>query len=166
VTLNELNTLPAAQVRLRLASCCSSGRWTDAVLAGRPYETIAALLAASDAAVASLTQADLREALDGHPRIGARPQTRSWSASEQAGVSEADAVLMRGLAEGNAGYEEKFGHIYLVCATGRSGPELLALLRERLANEPEVEWEVVAAELAKINRIRLLKLIQRKLVEA
>ncbi len=160
IALADFNGLPAAEVRSRLASCCSSGRWADAVAAGRPYETIAALLAASDAAVASLTQADLRQALDGHPRIGARRHAHGWSASEQAGVSEADAVLMRGLAEGNAGYEEKFGHIYLVCATGRSGPELLALLHERLANEPELEWEVVAAELAKINRIRLRKLVE------
>jgi 2-oxo-4-hydroxy-4-carboxy-5-ureidoimidazoline decarboxylase len=160
VTLAELNALPVAGARPRLHDCCSSGRWSDAVLAGRPYDGIAALLAASDAAVASLTHDDLREALGGHPRIGTRPQAHSWSAGEQAGVSEADAVLMRGLAEGNAGYEAKFGHIYLVCATGRSGAELLALLHERLANEPELEWEVVAAELAKINRIRLRKLVE------
>lgn len=74
-------------------------------------------------------------------------------------MSAADAGLMRALADGNARYEARFGHIYLVCATGRSGAELLAYLRERLGNEPDAEWRVAAAELAKINRIRLSKLV-------
>jgi 2-oxo-4-hydroxy-4-carboxy-5-ureidoimidazoline decarboxylase len=158
-TLTELNALPGDAAGPLLTGCCSARRWAGAVLAGRPYRTVGALLTASDQAVASLSRSDLREALDGHPRIGATRHAGDWSAGEQAGVSEADGVLMRGLAEGNADYEAKFGHIYLVCATGRSGPELLRLLHERLENEPENEWEVVAGELAKINRIRLRKLV-------
>jgi 2-oxo-4-hydroxy-4-carboxy-5-ureidoimidazoline decarboxylase len=158
MTLAELNERPDDEVRPPLLACCSSRRWADAMLAGRPYVTEGDLLAANDAAVALLTRDDLREALDGHPRIGATREAGGWSGQEQAGVSEADAVLMRELAEGNAAYEEKFGHLYLVCATGRSGDELLELLRQRMGNSAEDEWEVVAGELAKINGIRLREL--------
>jgi len=158
LTLAEFNER-TGEVRPLLAGCCSAARWADAVLAGRPYLTVGELLTASDAAVSMLARDDLLEALEGHPRIGEKPEQGGWSASEQAKVSEADAVLTRGLAEGNAAYEEKFGHIYLVCASGRSGAELLELLYGRLGNEPDQEWEVVAGELAKINRIRLGKLV-------
>jgi 2-oxo-4-hydroxy-4-carboxy-5-ureidoimidazoline decarboxylase len=160
MTLTEFNRLPDDEISPLLGKCCSSGRWVGAMLAGRPYDSVDAFVKVSDAAVALLTPEDLREALDGHPRIGDKRETTGWSGQEQAGVSEADAVLMRGLAEGNAAYEEKFGHIYLVCATGRSGTELLELLRGRLGNDPDAEWEVVAGELAKINRIRLRKLVE------
>ena len=158
LTLAEFNER-TGEVRPLLAGCCAVARWADAVLAGRPYLTVGELLTASDAAVSMLARDDLLEALEGHPRIGEKPEQGGWSASEQAKVSEADAVLTRGLAEGNAAYEEKFGHIYLVCASGRSGAELLELLYGRLGNEPDDEWEVVAGELAKINRIRLGKLV-------
>ena len=143
-----------------LTACCSSGRWVEAVLAGQPYDSPDALLAASDAAVSALTHADLREALDGHPRIGEKREEGGWSAAEQSRVSEAGGVLGRELAEGNAAYEERFGHIYLVCATGRTGAELLEVLRGRLGNEPQREWQVVAEELARINRIRLARLME------
>ncbi|HEY7146393.1 MAG TPA: 2-oxo-4-hydroxy-4-carboxy-5-ureidoimidazoline decarboxylase [Streptosporangiaceae bacterium] len=82
-----------------------------------------------------------------------------WSEREQAGVDTADEALMRALADGNRAYEQRFGHIYLACATGRTGRELLALLTERLGNDPAAEWRVVAAELEKINQIRLRQLI-------
>ena len=103
---------------------------------------------------------DLRQALAGHPRIGdRRADSAGWSGQEQAGVPADDAALAQALADGNAAYERRFGHIYLVCATGRTGAELLALLRDRLGNDPEQEWAVVARELAKINRVRLAKLL-------
>jgi 2-oxo-4-hydroxy-4-carboxy-5-ureidoimidazoline decarboxylase len=119
------------------------------------------LLMRSDAVVAGLTPEQVEEALAGHPRIGDRRATSApgWSRQEQAGVSAADAELARELAEGNAEYERRFGHIYLVCATGKSGQELLAILRERLGNDRDTEWKVVAAELAKINQLRLRKLL-------
>src|SRR5262249_59375832 len=82
-----------------------------------------------------------------------------WSSQEQARVRSADSDLRRALAEGNEAYERRFGHIYLACATGRSAGELLAFLRDRLGNDRATEWRVVAAELAKINRIRLRKLV-------
>jgi 2-oxo-4-hydroxy-4-carboxy-5-ureidoimidazoline decarboxylase len=160
LSLAELNELPAPAAQRSLADCCAAPGWAAAVVAGRPYQSADALLAQSDRAVAGLSEADLRAALAGHPRIGDRQAASAgWSRQEQAGVASADAELTAALAAGNADYERRFGHIYLVCATGLSGSELLQLLHERLANEPEQEWSVVAAELAKINRIRLRKLV-------
>ena len=162
-SVDELNRLPEHAVRQALHGCCSSGSWIDAVTARRPFADTAALLAASDAAVAGLSEADLRDALAGHPRIGDRrvDSAAGWSGQEQAGVRDADAGLRQALDEGNAEYESRFGHIYLACATGRSASELLAFLRERLGNDQQQEWSVVAAELAKINQIRLRKLIAK-----
>ncbi len=160
LTLAGLNGLPAPAAEKELASCCAAPGWVSAVVAGRPYESAGALLARSDSAVAGMSRADLEAALAGHPRIGdRRAASAGWSLQEQAGVTAADTGLMRALAEGNKQYEERYGHIYLVCATGRTGPELLAFLRERLGNDSDTEWLIVAAELAKINRIRLRKLV-------
>jgi 2-oxo-4-hydroxy-4-carboxy-5-ureidoimidazoline decarboxylase len=159
-TVDVLNGLTPDAVKRELRACCASARWIEAVAAARPYSGEAALLAASDDAVASLTDADLREALDGHPRIGDRKvEAGSLSGQEQAGVRGADDSLRQALDAGNAEYESRFGHIYLACATGRTASELLALLRERLSNDPGTEWRVVASELAKINQIRLRKLL-------
>ena len=159
-TVDELNGLTEDAVRRELGACCTSGRWIEVVAAARPYADDAALFAASDRAAAGLTEADLREALDGHPRIGdRRVAAGSLSSQEQAGVRSAEASLLQALDAGNAEYESRFGHIYLACATGRSASDLLALLRERLSNDPGTEWSVVASELAKINQIRLRKLI-------
>jgi 2-oxo-4-hydroxy-4-carboxy-5-ureidoimidazoline decarboxylase len=96
----------------------------------------------------------------GHPRIGERHEPAGWSGQEQAGVRAADEDLTRALADGNAAYEQRFGHIYLACATGRDAAGLLAFLRSRLGNDRETEWGVVASELAKINQIRLRKLLE------
>jgi 2-oxo-4-hydroxy-4-carboxy-5-ureidoimidazoline decarboxylase len=172
--MDEFNGLPDDAVRQALRGCCPAGRWIDAVAAGRPYLSLETLLGASDAAVAALGEADLGEALSGHPRIGDRRVTggpaagqaagsgdgvaAGWSRQEQAGVGGADTGLRQALADGNVEYEQRFGHIYLACATGRSAAELLAFLRERLGNDRETEWRVVASELAQINQIRLRKL--------
>jgi 2-oxo-4-hydroxy-4-carboxy-5-ureidoimidazoline decarboxylase len=109
--------------------------------------------------VARLAPADLEQALAGHPRIGEGRTAGHWSRREQAGVHGADPATIQALADGNEAYERRFGHIYLVCATGRSAGQLLALLRERLGNDPGTEWGVVRRELAKINRIRLARLL-------
>ena len=173
-SVDELNGLPREAAAQALGSCCSSARWIDALVAGRPYRSVPDMLAASDEAVAALGEADLGEALAGHPRIGdlgvvdgpaaghgdgdAGREPGGWSRQEQAGVSGADVGLRQALADGNIEYEQRFGHLYLACATGRSAAELLAFLRERLGNDRGTEWRVVAAELAKINQIRLRKL--------
>lgn len=156
--LGRLNGLPADDARRELLACCAAPGWAAQLAAGRPYGSVGALVARSDAAVAGMTVADLRAALDGHPRIGDRPASRQ-SQSEQAGVAGSGDEVRRGLADGNAAYERRFGHIYLVCAAGRSGAELLAVLRDRLHNDPETEWSVVRTELGKINALRLHKLL-------
>jgi len=140
--------------------CCSSARWVAEVASGRPYASADQLLARSDQAVARLAPADLEQALAGHPRIGEGRGADDRSRREQAGVLGADPVTIQALADGNEAYERRFGHIYLVCATGRSAGELLALLQERLGNDPAAEWGVVRGELAKINRIRLARLLE------
>jgi 2-oxo-4-hydroxy-4-carboxy-5-ureidoimidazoline decarboxylase len=160
--LERLNGLPDGAAREELLACCSSARWAAEVASGRPFASADEVIARSDAAVAGLTQADLEQALAGHPRIGdrSRPGAAAWSRQEQAGVETADQATVRALAEGNEAYERRFGHIYLVCATGRSGAELLVLLRKRLGNDPAAEWDVVRRELGKINRIRLRRLLE------
>ncbi|MHB1593098.1 MAG: 2-oxo-4-hydroxy-4-carboxy-5-ureidoimidazoline decarboxylase [Streptosporangiaceae bacterium] len=156
--LAEFNDLTDSAARRELLACCNAAAWADAVASGRPYRSAEDLLAASDRAVAALSRADLAEALAGHPRIGDRALTGT-SATEQAGVTAADADLRDRLAAGNAQYERRFGHIYLACATGLDAASLLAFLRQRLANDPDTEWRVVAGELAKINQIRLRALV-------
>lgn len=160
VTLDELNQLPAPTASRALSGICAAERWVGAILAGRPYPSVDALIARSDAAVAAMTEPDLRGALAGHPRIGdTKAASAGWSMQEQAGVRVDDAELMRALSVANAAYEQRYGHIYLACASGRSGRELLELLLDRLRNDRATEWRVVASELAKINQIRLRKLV-------
>jgi 2-oxo-4-hydroxy-4-carboxy-5-ureidoimidazoline decarboxylase len=142
-------------VRRLLLEVCSSPRWADAVAGARPYGTAADLFAAADRALAAMSEADLDDALSGHPRIGERAD-HAASQREQSGVS--GEPTLAALAEGNREYEARFGHVYLVCASGRSGEELLAVLRERLGNDPATERAVVRDELGKINRLRLERL--------
>ena len=159
IGLDAFNRLPAAQARDALLACCRANRWAAQVADGRPYPSRPALLAA---AAGALTDADVSEALAGHPRIGQAPAAghSSFSRSEQSGVAGADDSVRAELAAGNQAYEARFGHIYLVCAAGRSAPELLAILRGRLGHDPETERQAVRAELIKINDLRLTKLIE------
>jgi 2-oxo-4-hydroxy-4-carboxy-5-ureidoimidazoline decarboxylase len=160
-----LNALPPADARAALLRCCGSRRWADALLARRPFASTADLLAAADEVWAGLDRADWLEAFAAHPRIGDLDglrkkfaATADWSAGEQAGVAGAGEAVLRELAEGNRRYEERFGHIFIVCATGKTAAEMLRLLRERLPNAPAAELAVAAAEQAKITRLRLEKL--------
>ena len=150
-----LDALPAAELRSTLLTVCASTRWADRVAGAAPYGTAEVLLAAADRALAALGEGDVDDALAGHPRIGER-STHAASQREQAGVGDA---VRDALAEGNREYEARFGHVYLVCASGRSGEELLAVLRSRLGNDPAYERTVVRAELGSINRLRLQRLL-------
>ncbi|MGI5203558.1 2-oxo-4-hydroxy-4-carboxy-5-ureidoimidazoline decarboxylase [Spirillospora sp. CA-108201] len=146
-----------------LAACCASRRWIAAV-AGRPYPGLAALRAASRRALDGLEWADVEEALAAHPRIGERvggaaPEAR-WSRGEQAGAAAADADVQEALIAGNRAYEERFGHVFLIRASGRSGKEMLAALRERLGNDPAAERDAVRRELAEIVDLRLARLVE------
>jgi OHCU decarboxylase len=139
-----------------LKQCCAADAWVAAVLEGQPYGSEDALYKTSDAATEALDDAGLAQALAGHPRIGERAES-AWSRQEQSGMASADDQLRADLAIANAEYERRFGHVYLVCASGRSAAELLAVCRARLANDPAIEQGVVRQELAKINRLRLAK---------
>lgn len=152
------DVLPEAEAERLLLGCCASSRWACTVAAGRPYGSRDALLAAADRALADLDDADVDEALAGHPRIGERSGSAA-STREQDGVLSSQDAVLAALAEGNRAYEERFGHVYLVCASGRSGAELLDILKERLANDPATERVRMRAELGKINRIRLGQLV-------
>jgi 2-oxo-4-hydroxy-4-carboxy-5-ureidoimidazoline decarboxylase len=140
-----------------LAECCAARVWVNRIIDGRPYPDRTALHRASDEATAALDETALAEALAGHPRIGDRPRA-AWSQQEQAGMSGADEHVREQLAECNAAYEQRFGHVYLVCATGRTAADLLAVCKSRLGNDDGTERGIVLDELAKINRIRLDKL--------
>ncbi|MGW4484245.1 2-oxo-4-hydroxy-4-carboxy-5-ureidoimidazoline decarboxylase [Amycolatopsis sp. NPDC004368] len=157
LALPDFNTAGAAEVRPVLTACLAVPRWVDAVLSGRPYADFAALADAARAAT-PLHRHEVREAIAAHPRIGEKPTNTGadaeWSRSEQSGVDNADEF-----AAANAEYEAHFGHVFLVCAGGRSGTELLANLRSRLGNDPETELDVAGAELAKIAVLRLRKVI-------
>lgn len=165
--LTWLNELPVAAAQQVLRECCSAPRWAEQMAAARPYSAAEDAIRQSSAIVATLTVTDLAEALAGHPRIGERPaaadtgasQAADWSRREQSGVDADNATTQQALAAVNRQYEERFGHIYLVCAAGRTGEELLDVLRGRLQHEPDQEWQVVRAELQKINTLRLQRLI-------
>jgi 2-oxo-4-hydroxy-4-carboxy-5-ureidoimidazoline decarboxylase len=157
--LDSFNAARAEELRAPLHACCDAEMWVEAIIDGRPYADEDALAAASDAATAGLNDIALGHALAGHPRIGERIHSGAWSTQEQSGMNTADAELRARLAESNALYEKRFGHVYLVCATGKSASEMLAICRSRLDNAPEVERRVVLDELAKINRLRLTKLL-------
>jgi allantoicase len=162
--LRWLNSLPAAQARELLASCCRSRAWVDPMAAGRPYADLDALLEAGDRAAAELDRDGLAEALAAHPRIGGRAAgtatEAAWSREEQAAVGAAADEVQAALAEGNRAYEERFGHVFLIRADGRSAEEMLAALRERLGNDPDSEWRAVAEELRQITRLRLERLLR------
>jgi 2-oxo-4-hydroxy-4-carboxy-5-ureidoimidazoline decarboxylase len=149
------------QLAKELAACCSSQHWVEEILRERPYADVEALFTASDVAIAALDEAGLTAALVGHPRIGERPGGAGgeWSRQEQSGVASATTAVLEEIAAANAEYERRFGQVYLVCATGKSADELLAICRSRLDNDLVVEERVVRAELAKITRIRLGKLL-------
>ncbi len=161
-----LNGLPESDARAELVRCCASSRWTAAMVAARPFASDAAVLAAADRAWWALGPADWLEAFAAHPRIGDRASadprqaaTREWSRQEQAGAAAADHHVRAALATGNAEYERRFGHVFLIHAAGRSADEIQAELRRRLGNAPDAELREAAGEQAMITRLRLERLV-------
>jgi 2-oxo-4-hydroxy-4-carboxy-5-ureidoimidazoline decarboxylase len=161
-----LNGLEGPARAAAFARCCGARRWVEGMLALAPFASHGAVLAGAERVWAGLGPDDLREAFAHHPQIGgdlaalrARfPSTAAWSGGEQAGVAAADDAVLQALAAGNARYLARFGYIFIVCATGKSAAEMLALLESRLANPPERELAIAAAEQAGITRLRLEKL--------
>jgi OHCU decarboxylase len=166
LTLAELNALSADRAAELLTACCGSTRWVSAMVARRPFASFEAMLDTADAAWRQLEDRDWLEAFTHHPRIGehksAAPQAEGaarWSAGEQAKVSSATVAARDDLALMNREYEERFGYIYIVCATGKSADELLAIARSRLHNDPATELRTAAEEQRQITNLRLRKLI-------
>jgi len=161
--LARFNALTAAECERELLACCASPRWARQVAAGRPYADIAALCAEGDAAFARLDWLDISAALAAHPRIGERPagadRAATWSRREQSGVAGADPQLRAALVAANREYEKRFGHVFLIFATGRTEDEILAAARTRLGNDEEAERRVVRDELGRISRLRLSRLV-------
>lgn len=159
-TFNDLDPDTAAAT---LGACLDIPEWVTAVAAGRPYPRAADLYAAGTAAAAVLTWPQVSGALHRHPRIGEQRAAaaggvteQAWSAGEQSGVAKAHA---QALATGNAEYEQRFGHLFLICASGLTGDQILAALHSRLSNEPAAERDVVTDELRKIAALRLAKAV-------
>ncbi len=154
--LARLNALSAEDAVGLLLGCCSAPGWARRVAGGRPFATLDQLLAAADAAWAARGPGELEAAMAGHPRIGERGLS-ARSRQEQSGVGSG-AGTIQALREANAAYEARFGHVFLICATGRGPDDILAELRRRMAHDPATELKVAAAEIGKINALRLREL--------
>ena len=159
--LGSFNAAPARDAEQAVLACCASGTFAKAIAAGRPYKDPAALMAAVDAAFAALNWSDIVEAMSEHPRIGDRAVRGGMSAAEQSGAAAASDEVRQGLADGNVAYEQRFGHVFLICASGLSGQEMLDQLRVRLYNDEEAERTVVRDELRKITRLRMTKMLSQ-----
>jgi 2-oxo-4-hydroxy-4-carboxy-5-ureidoimidazoline decarboxylase len=166
MTLPDLNALPPSTRAEALATCCGATAWVAGLNKQFPFDSPAALYEAADRIWYSLTEADWREAFTHHPKIGdvnalkeKFASTATWAAGEQGAVRQASQDTLEALAAGNAAYEQRFGYIFIVCATGKSAEEMLALLQARLPNEPAQEIHIAMGEQAKITRLRLEKLL-------
>ncbi|WP_406724752.1 2-oxo-4-hydroxy-4-carboxy-5-ureidoimidazoline decarboxylase [Streptomyces sp. GD-15H] len=157
--LARFNALEESAALAALHEACASTAWARRLLADRPYATADDLYAASDAAMGGLSAADLQEAMAGHPPIGRPRPGDPASTREQSGMAFATDRLKAEMLELNLAYQERFGHVFLICATGRTGEQMRDALTGRMGNTPEREREIVRTELGRINRIRLARLV-------
>jgi 2-oxo-4-hydroxy-4-carboxy-5-ureidoimidazoline decarboxylase len=157
--LAEFNSADPARAADVLRPCIDVQRWVETITAARPFPSRRALLGFAAEAADPFTAAEVEAAMAHHPRIGERPTAAtaeaSMSRSEQSGVNTADAEVAQALAQGNLDYEEKFGRVFLIRAAGRTAPEILAALNERLAHSPAEEDAIVAKQLREIAVLRL-----------
>ena len=161
--LARWNALPLEDAAEEILPCCGSKAWARAIALRRPLHDEGALLATCDEVWKNLPPSDWMEAFQSHPRIGesrgpatASQRSAAWSRSEQKKAG-ADEQVKLALAEGNRAYEKKFNRIFIVCATGKSGPEILEILRRRLQNDDESELQEAADQQRQITHIRLRK---------
>ena len=162
MTMAELNALPAAQARAAFERCCGCPTWVELMVARRPFVNLNHLLGIAHAFWMGLTPGEWREAFAHHPRIGDLASlqrrfaaTADLAAREQAAVATASRMTLEAFGEGNRAYEERFGYIFIIFASGRGADEMLTLLRQRLGNDPETELKTAAKEQWKIMRLRL-----------
>lgn len=163
----DINAMIEADAADAFMQCCTSSKWVAKMVAARPHTDLDALLAAANANWAGLSESDYLEAFDGHPQIGdvsslmaKYATTKALAAGEQSGMTEADEQTIKQLARGNSDYLEKFGFIFIICATGKSAGEMSALLQARLGNDRQSELNNAAEQQRKIFNIRLNKFSQ------
>jgi len=166
VKLDKINSLPPDEAESRFRDCCGSRAWASEMAAARPFVNESALLDQAEKIWWNLSAEDWLEAFAAHPKIGdkkaaPKQQERSadWSKNEQAGMNETSDTVREELAEANRLYQEKFGYIFIVCATGKSAEEMLGICRERLKNDAGSEINIVVGEQKKITELRLKKLL-------
>jgi OHCU decarboxylase len=164
--LDALNSLPHDEAVNALLQCCGSKRWAEQMTNARPYPSLDALIKNANDTWWSLKPDDWLEAFRSHPKIGEKKadatvsdQSRTWSGQEQAGVAQASRETVDALAALNWAYEQKFGYIFIICATGKTSDEMLAVLRKRIENDTATELPIAAAEQSKITVLRLKKLV-------
>jgi 2-oxo-4-hydroxy-4-carboxy-5-ureidoimidazoline decarboxylase len=162
--VERFNSLPAARLEEDLLACCAAPAWGAAVVAKRPYRERSEIIAAADAAGRELSWAEVLLGLSAHPRIGERAagdsREAAWSRREQSTAAEgAEELVRQALVEANRAYEARFGHVFLIFASGRTQAEILAGARERLTNDEETERVIVAGELRKIASLRLERVL-------
>jgi len=165
-TLDRLNSLSPDDAEIEFLKCCGSKNWARRMVDQRPFIDVSELLSKADDGWRSLGAQDWVEAFRSHPKIGEKKaeqaqsaEARAWSEQEQAGTRETAKATMAALAAGNREYESRYGYIFIVCATGRTTAEMLAILHERLSNDPDNELRIAAEEQRKIMQLRLRKLI-------
>ena len=165
--LEELNQARQATAESALLSCCGSRRWAQKMAEARPFADVAALLNQAGQIWENLETENWLEAFAAHPKIGAKKavphqsaQSAEWSQGEQSGTNTATDSVRAELEEANRLYEEKFGFIFIVCATGKSAEEMFEICRQRLNNDADTEIRVAADEQRKITEIRLKKLLE------
>ncbi len=157
--LAQINATNPQRLEAHLLACCGSTAWAHEVAARRPFRDPDHLAAVADEVWNGLSADDHLEAFAAHPRIGER-STERWSSQEQAGAASAEDAALQALADGNREYEERFDHVFLICATGKTADEMLGALRERMDNDPQTERQVAAEEQRQITRLRLDKLLR------
>jgi OHCU decarboxylase len=167
-SLDEFNALPQGEAEAELMKCCGSVNWARDVAGARPFNSMDELLDAADLAWWSLDSSDWLEAFSHHPQIGERQSERPqaakasrWSEEEQAGTLDAEAETSEALAAANRAYFEKFGYIFIVCATGKTSGEMLSLCEQRLSNDAAAELRNAAEEQRRITHLRLQKLLEQ-----
>ena len=166
MTLDELNLLPPDQAKTEFLKCCGATRWASAMTEARPFAGNDELFATADDVWWSLSTEDWLEAFRAHPKIGEKKaaatqaeQAQSWSAHEQSGVASATSQTKDDIARLNREYEDRFGFIFIVCASGKSSEEMLAILNSRIGNDRDTELRIAAEEQTKITKLRLRKLL-------
>ena len=167
MTLHELNILSQPQLKEALLKCCGSASWVKMMMAYFPADDLVELLEDAEEKWYDCSEDDWKEAFAQHPKIGSIEtitekfaSTATWASDEQSGINNVSRETMAALAEGNRLYEEKFGYIFIVCATGKSAEEMLVLLQSRLSNTPEVEIKIAADQQNEITKLRLQKLLE------